>query len=532
LRTACLAFCRSLILSSCTGIETNVYAHELASVVVWIGYIQWQHDNGFAFGTHPILRPLQNIKRMDAVLAYNDSGQPVEPKWPDADVIIGNPPFLGGKKQRAELGDKYVEDLFTLYEGRVPHEADFVCYWFERARQRIADRKTKRAGLLATQGIRGGANRAVLERVKTTGDIFWAQSDREWVLDGATVHVSMIGFDDGKQQNRSLDGQSVNSINANLTSGIDLTKARRLRENKGFSFMGDTKGGPFDIDAETAQGMLAAPVNPNGRRNSDVLRPWINGSDIGGRNRGMWIIDFGVDTPESEASLYEKPFEYAKKHIKPARLSTQREVYTEHWWLHARPRPALRDAVRILQRYIVTPRVSKHRLFVWTSIDVLPDSALIAIAVDDDYVFGVLHSRIHELWARAMGTQLREAESGFRYTPETTFETFPLPWPPGQGPKANPRVEAIAQAARELVQRRNAWLDPPDASASELKKRTLTSLYNENPTWLQDAHRQLSEAVLAAYGWPKDISDQEILVRLMQLNADRFAAQQKRTTIQ
>jgi type II restriction/modification system DNA methylase subunit YeeA len=503
------------------GIETNVYAHELASVVVWIGYIQWQHDNGFNFGSHPILKPLTNIMRMDAVLAYDEKCHPVEPAWPGADVIIGNPPFLGGKKQRNELGDKYVDDLFTVYEGRVPHEADFVCYWFEKARQLVAKHKVKRAGLLATQGIRGGANRKVLDAIKDSGDIFWALSDRNWILDGATVHVSMVGFDGGERTQKTLDGRLVSKINPNLTSEIDLTKATRLIENADISFMGDTKGGLFDIDDTVAQTMLSEPANPNGRPNSDVIRPWINGSDIGGRPRGMWVIDFGVDMDEREASLYETPFEYVKQHVKPKRMGVKRDVYRERWWIHAEPRPAFRKAVAGLKRYIATPRVSKHRLFTWVQTGVLPDSALIAVASDDDYVFGVLHSTIHELWARGMGTQLREVESGFRYTPNTTFEPFSFPWPPGKEPKDNPRVEAIAAAARELVRKRDAWLNPPDASAAELKKRTLTNLYNENPTWLQDAHRELDHAVFAAYGWPQNLTDQDILTRLLQLNTER-----------
>ncbi|MFZ3341686.1 MAG: DNA methyltransferase [Terriglobales bacterium] len=507
------------------GIETNVYAHELASVVVWIGYIQWLHDNGFSLERHPILRPLHNIRHMDAVLAHNSLGVPSEPEWPDAEVIIGNPPFLGGKKLRTELGDKYVEDLFAIYNGRVPHEADLVCYWFEKARSLIAERQVRRAGLLATQGIRGGANRKVLEAIKHSGDIFWAQSDRNWILDGATVHVSMIGFDNGTERGRILNDAPVPSINANLTSEIDLTKARSLGENADLSFMGDTKGGLFDIDDATAQTMLKEPINPNGRPNSDVIRPWINGSDVGGRPRGMRIIDFGVEMLEREATLYQAPFEYVKQHVRPVRMKVKRDVYRQRWWIHAEPRPAFRKKISGLGRYIATPRVSKHRLFTWIMTDVLPDSALIAVARDDDYMLGVLHSRIHELWARGMGTQLREVESGFRYTPNTTFETFPFPWPPGKEPKDDPRVEAIAAAARELVQKRDAWLNPPDASVAELKKRTLTNLYNENPTRLQNAHRELDHAVLAAYGWPADISDQDILARILQLNFERSGSQ-------
>jgi type II restriction/modification system DNA methylase subunit YeeA len=154
------------------GIETNAYAHELASVVVWIGYIQWQHDNGFIIGSHPILKPLQNIKRMDAVLTYDEKGEPIEPEWPDADVIIGNPPFLGDKKMREALGDKYVEDLRAVYAERIPGGSDLVCFWFEKAREMIENGRARRAGLLATQGIRGGRNRIVLERIIETGKFF------------------------------------------------------------------------------------------------------------------------------------------------------------------------------------------------------------------------------------------------------------------------------------------------------------------------------------------------------------------------
>jgi type II restriction/modification system DNA methylase subunit YeeA len=220
------------------GIETNVYAHELASVVVWIGYIQWQRDNGFNFGSHPILKPLTNIKHMDAVLAHDEKGRPVEPTWPKADVIIGNPPFLGGNKIRRELSDEYVENLFRLYSERVPPFADLVCYWFEKARAQIQNAKCKRVGLLATQGIRGGASRVVLERIKESGSIFMAWSDRPWILDGAMVHVSIVGFDDGSQTNRTLDGKPVSVIHANLTSEAETTAAVELAENSGICFMG------------------------------------------------------------------------------------------------------------------------------------------------------------------------------------------------------------------------------------------------------------------------------------------------------
>jgi type II restriction/modification system DNA methylase subunit YeeA len=181
----------------------------------------------------------------------------------------------------------------------------------------------------------------------------------------------------------------------------------------------------------------------------------------------------------------------------------------------------MRAAIFKLTRYIVTPRVSKHRLFAWMGNETIPDCQNFAIARDDDYFFGILHSRPHEVWARAQGTQLREVESGFRYTPTSTFETFPFPWPPGTEPKNSPLVKAIGDAARDLVRQRDRWLNPPNASLEELAKRTLTKLYNKRPPWLANAHRKLDEAVFAAYGWPADLSNDELLRRLLALNRER-----------
>ena len=505
------------------GLEINVYAQELASVVVWIGYLQWLNQNGIGWPTEPILRRLDNILHRDAILSRDADGNPAEPEWPQADFIIGNPPFLGGKRLRTELGDSYVDALFELYEGRVPPEADLVTYWFEKARAMIETHRAKRAGLLATQGIRDGANRIVLERIKGTGDIFMAYSDRDWILDGANVHVSIIGFDDGSQAERMLNGQPVPVIHANLTSAADTTSAQALPENANLCFMGTTRIGAFDLTPEIAGRMLAAPRNPNGRPNSDVVRPWVNASDITRRPRGMFIIDFGTDMSQTDAALYEGPFEYLREHVYPERQENNREGYRLKWWIHGEPRPAMRKALAPLHRYIVTPLVSKFRIFAWLPVEVVAENLLNVFAREDDYFFGVLHSRIHEVWARAQGTQLREVESGFRYTPSSIFETFPFPWPPGHEPEDSPEMAAIAAAARELVERRDAWLNPPHATEAELRERTLTNLYNARPTWLGEAHRRLDEAVFTAYGWPATLTDAELLERLLELNHERAA---------
>jgi len=482
------------------GIEINAYAFELAQMTVWIGYLQALNRQGFHLPDNPVLKPMDTIQCRDAILDLSDPEHPKEPDWPAVDFIVSNPPFLGTKKLRSGLGDEYVEKLFALYADRIPNFSDLCCYWFEKARKQVAERKCKRAGLLATQGIRGGLNREVLKRIKETGDIFWAESDREWVLDGANVHVSMVGLDDGSEQQRVLNGDSVATIYANLTAKTDIAQSERLPENAAIGFIADVKAGRFDLPEAEAL-VLLGQTNPNRQPSSGVLLPWVNGQDILQWWHGYWIIDFGSDLPEDRAALYERPFELVKARVLPERLKVKRKRYRELWWLHAEPCTAMRRKLAPLPRFIVTPTVAKHRVFAWLEAPTLPDHQLVAIARADDYFFGVLHSRVHEVWARAQGTQLRERESGFRYTPTTCFETFPLPWPPGQEPgvkeaviasdpargagerddpaettgllraaKRGPRndtggderVQAIAAAAKELDELRSNWLNPPE----------------------------------------------------------------------
>lgn len=334
------------------------------------------------------------------------------------------------------------------------------------------------------------------------------------MLAGASVHVSFIGYDNGNEQTRRLDGDPVAAINSDLSAGIDLTAARRLPENAGIAFYADIKGGPFEITGDVAYPLLEAH-NPDGRSNRDVVRRWANGLDVARRPREMWIIDFGTAMAREEAALYEAPYEYVLREVKPVRDLVRRESYRERWWLHSEPESGMRRALAPLARYITTVVIAKFRLFVWLESDVLPDHALVVIARDDDYTFGVLHSRVHELWALAMGTQL---ETRPRYTPTTTFETFPFPRPTDE------QREGIAVAARRLNELREGWLNPVDAEPEELERRTLTNLYNQMPAWLRDIDAGLDMAVLAAYGWPPDITDAGLLDRLLALNLQRVGA--------
>ena len=490
------------------GIEIDPYAAELAQLTVWIGYLQWMHFNGYLGQERPILKPLQNIQQRDAILEFDDDGNPREPEWPEADVIVGNPPFLGARRLRGELGDTYVDGLFGAYDGRVLRDADLCCYWLERGRSEIADGRAVRVGLLGTNSIPQPQNRPVIERILSVGGIFAAWSDRDWVLDGAAVRTCMIGFDDGSQRTLTLDGAPVVAINADLTSGLDITRARRLRANSRLAVQGDAKGGPFDVPGDLARQMLSAP-NPVGRDNAHVVRPWWNGFDVTRRPRDMWIIDFPPEMGQDDAALYEQPFEYVREHILPDRRNHRKPECREQWWLHVQPRPSMRKALAGLTRYIVTTRHAKYRLFAWVRPEVLADSALIVFAREDDWFFGILHSRLHEVWALRMASTLEDRP---RYIPRTCFHTFPFPRP------TDDQRAAIAEAAKRLYEVRQSALDNDS-------KLTLTKLYNKRPTWLDNLHRDLDGAVFAAYGWEPDIGDDELLERLLELNL-KYAAEE------
>lgn len=530
---------------SVKGIEINPYAAELARVTVWIGEIQWMRRNGFDVSRQPILKPLETIECRDALM--NPDG--TEAFWPEADAIVGNPPFLGDKFMKGRLGVAYTEAIRRLYQGRVPGGADLVCFWFAKAHDQMRNGRLMRAGLVATNSIRGGANRSVLDRIADQFTIVDAWSDEPWTIDGAAVRVSLICFA-REASSRRLDGSEVARINPDLTSSGNIASARPLLENRDIGFIGTQKSGPFDISGELAREWLQEPSNPNGRPNADVLRPWANGMDVARRPSGRWVIDFGTSMPANDAALYTKPFEHVSTLVRPMRSTVRRDNHRLSWWLHGEARPGMRKATRACERMLVTPRVAKHRVFVWLSRTTIPDCQLVVIARDDDTTFGILHSRFHEAWALRMGTSLEDRP---RYTPSTTFETFPFPEGltpniPASDYAEDPRAQRIAAAAQRLNELRENWLNPPDLvrrepevvpgfpdrilpvderAAAILKKRTLTNLYNERPTWLDNAHKDLDRAVAAAYGWPEDISTEEALERLFVLNQERAAAQSK-----
>ena len=229
------------------GLEVNEYAAQLAKTALWIGYIQWHQANGFEYANRPILNNIHGIECRDAAIAVNDDGAVVKAPWPDADYVIGNPPFLGAKDMLTELGGDYTNRLRRTYGDALDGAVDLCCYWFEQARTQIAAGKSKRAGLLATQAIRFSSNRRILERIKESGDVFAAYDDLEWKPEepgSAAVHVSIICFDDGSETAKTLNGNPAADIDTRLTDAGHLDRAQRLPQNAGVCFKGPDKGGP------------------------------------------------------------------------------------------------------------------------------------------------------------------------------------------------------------------------------------------------------------------------------------------------
>ncbi len=545
--------------------------------------------HGMSPSKNPILKPLNHIACRDAVLNENGS----ETQWPRVDAIIGNPPFLGDKKMRAELGDDYTEALRACYADRVPGGADLVTYWFEKARAQIEAGKCQRAGLVATNSIRQKRNRPVLERILESGQIFNAWSDEEWINEGAAVRVSLVCFGvhphpnpppsrggnlapspsqgEGWDGGIMLNGKPVATIHADLTAGgnggSDMTGAMPLKENAGWSYFGLCLAGAFKVPSETAQAWLKLP-NPHGKPNSDVLKPIYNGSDITSRWAGDWVIDFAL-MDEQQAALYEAPFAYVVEHVKPVRANNREAIRAKKWWRHGRPRPELRRAIVGLPRYLVTVETAKHRIFTWLPITVAPEHRLIVFPRQDDVTLGILSSRFHITWTLAQGGTLEDRPV---YNSTRCFETFPFPeglHPADTAPSVRPELvegradaqpvhastgsartgesDAIATAAHKLNELRDNWLNPPEwtdwvripeeekagyparsvakpGHESDLKKRTLTNLYNARPAWLDNAHKTLDAAVAKAYGWndyTSEMPDEEILRRLLALNLER-----------
>jgi hypothetical protein len=483
-------------LANVHGIELEPFAVKLARVTLWMAHKLAVSELDLDEDVLP-LADLSGIRRADALKV----------EWPNADAIIGNPPYHGSQQIRRELGDEYAEWLKREFGIGLK---DFAVYWFRKAHEALPD--DGRAGLVATNSVSQGRSReASLQWIVETGGVITnAVSKRPWP-GAAVVNVSIVNWVKNPANMTSpvaLDGERVAAISSSLDEAdANVTAASRLTQNRGHVFQGTIPAGAgFILDAEEAGKLLSIPDADY----SSVVRPYLIGEDITTsptQDPRRWIIDFGFLTLE-EAQKYPDALAIVRDRVKLERDASRDHGFREYWWRFGRPRGALRSAIAPLQRYIAANRYGKRILFAWQDVEACPGDLVLVFAFDDDFSMGVLLGGAHWGWARAQSSTIRVDT---RYTPTSAFETFPWPQPTGE------QREAIAEAAREVVARRSEVCVERQIGLTQLYNEVDEGAYRE----LAKLHRTLDEAVAAAYGWPKRIAQDatETNRRLLELNA-------------
>ena len=570
------------------GIEVNPWAATVAEMVLWIGYLQWHYRTyGMASPSEPVLRDFRNIENRDAVLAYDGTrprvgvdGEPatrwdgvtkirshvtgdeipdpdarvvvldyLKPRpatWPDAEFIVGNPPFIGTSKMRETLGDGYAEALRAAYP-KVPDSVDFVMFWWEKAALAVRCGRTLRLGLITTNSLRQTFNRRVLERhlgdPKTPLSLVYAIPNHPWVdaADGAAVRIAMTvaaagalpgalysvtreprGDADGR--NVELSGQ-IGKIHANLRIGADVAGAKALRANEQISSPGVKLHGAGFIVTPAEARALGLGTQPGLEAH---IRPYRNGKDLTGTPRGVMVIDlFGLSEGDVRARL-PGVYQHVLDKVKPEREQNNRASYKRLWWVHGEPRGDFRPALADLPRYIATVETAKHRVFQFLDASILPDNKLVAIALQDAAHLAILSSKVHVSWALAQDTLLEDRPV---YPKSRCFDPFPFPSLDGaqlarlralgEELDAHRKVQQAAHpkltltAMYNVLEKRRAG-EPLDDKDREIDRAGLVGV-------LADIHARIDAAVAEAYGWPADLDDEDILTRLVALNHERAA---------
>jgi hypothetical protein len=573
------------------GLEVKPWAREIADLVLWIGYLQWHfRTHGTTPPREPVLHDYRNIECRDAVLAYDSeelitdetTGKPVtrwdgfttktspvtgeqipdesatiplyryvnprKAEWPEADFIVGNPPFVGNKRMRTALGDGYVDALRNAHSD-VPGSVDYVMYWWNHAAGLLRKGPLRRFGLITTNSVTQSFSRAVLQKAISGSppiSIVFAVPDHPWVdsVDGASVRIAMTvgaaGTNPGtlavvSQEIQEDDGTAIVAIaerkgivHADLTIGPNLRAAESLRANSGLSFMGVIPLGlGFRLERKEVEGFGYAPSSL-----PPVLHSYVTGRDLAQEPEERFVIDFFGLSAAQAASQYPVLFQHLIDHVKPERLQSKRRVYREQYWIHAEARPAMRLALFGLKRFIGTPETSKHRFFVFLPASALPDQKVRVVATDDAFILSVLSSRVHLVWAAAVGSTLEDRPV---WNNSTCFEPFPFPT---SSPSA---VEGVRFLGEELdAHRKRQQSLYPDltltAAYNVLEKLRLGEPLDDRDrgvhekglvSVLRKFHDDLDAAVFDAYGWSHDVTDEQILERLVALNKERAEQESK-----
>lgn len=554
------------------GIEVKPWAREIAELTLWIGFHQYWKRHHAVQPPEPVLMDTGTLELRDAVLAWDSvrhvlekdrldptprithpvTGELVpDPKatlpymehvgarpapWPEADFIVGNPPYLGQGRQRDAFGDGYVDALRAAYP-EVPDAADFVMYWWARAAKAVAGGRTLRAGLITTNSISQAQNRMVIssaeaERVR----VMWAVADHPWVdgADGADVRVAMtvLALDPANARLYEVDETAnvvgerrVSRLNADLTAHADVASAAGtpLLANVGLASTGfKLHGAGFILSAEEALSVLSSD-----ERNRGIVRPYRNGRDLAGRSRGAYVIDFGV-LDEDHARGYPVLFDLVRVRVKPERDANNDESRRRFWWRFGRSNAQLRASLAGLDRYIATVETSKHRFFTFLDAEVAPDNMLVCIATDDPYALGVLSSSIHVQWALAAGGRLGVGNDP-RYNKTLCFDSFPFPEAPTAQRTNIGRLACAIDEHRKVAIRRDSTVTVT-GMYNVLEKLRKAELLNTKERAifetaacgiLRDLHDELDSAVAAAYGWSWPEPPALILERLVALHDRR-----------
>ena len=536
------------------GLELNPRAAAIADVVLKIGYLQWHlRTQGESELREPLLDEYENIVQQDAILSYENEFHEAKPaKWPKADFIIGNPPFVGDKTMRNALGDKYVETLRKTYKGKVPDSADLVMYWWEKAAELARQNQVESFGFITTNSITQNFNRRLIQRHIDSNpplSIVFAIADHPWVdsAQGAAVRIAMSVAKAGSSLGRLLtvthevatEGDDAHNvelteasgiINSDFSIGANVAGAVTLKANSGVTSNGMMLAGSGFIVSEDKARQLGLGRNPK----LDLrIRPYRNGKDMSSRPRGVFLIDLFGLTESEVITQFPEIYQHVFTNVKPERDLNNRKKLREIWWEFAETRKGLRNSLHGLKRYLITPETAKHRIFQFVDAEITPDHKLICLAFDDAYYLGVLSSRIHVVWSLSAGSWLGVGNDSV-YASSRCFQTFPFP-----------EVSILQQnRIRELGEQ----LDMHRKRQQSLhKKLTLTDLYNvveklRSHERLTDQeqlidqqglasvvltlHLQLDAAISEAYGWPNDLSDSEILTRLVNLNKLRSSEEQ------
>ena len=569
------------------GLEINPRAAHIAEMVLWIGYLQWHfRTHGNVSPPEPVIKKFENIQHKDALLTYtswkyamDESGKPItrwdvetyktDPatgqqvpdtsattvdmmyegvtatEWPEADFIVGNPPFGGDKRMRLVLGDGYAEALRATYT-ELRESCDFVMYWWHKAAELVRAGKVRRFGFITTNSINQVFNRRVVAlhmEEKNPLHLTFAIPDHPWVdaSDGAAVRIAMTVGENGAGEGRltrvtseektdenerliTLE-ENMGVIYADLRQGVDVLNVIPLKANEGISCVGialHAQGFLVTYEDATKLGLGRDPALAN------IIRHYRNGKDITHAPRGIMVIDLFGLTIEEVRDKYPEVFQWVYTRVKPQRDQNREESRRLNWWLFGRKNTELRSSLAGLFRYIATPMVAKHRIFTFLDIDILPDQKLVAFASEDAYHLSILSSKIHILWSSTVCSYIGVGNDP-TYNKTLCFDPFPFP-------AATPEQQA---RIRDLGEK----LDSHRKTRQELyPELTLTGMYNVLEalrqgreltikektiheqglvTVLRQLLDELDTAVAEAYGWPSDLPDEEILSRLVALNAER-----------